>query len=66
MEYGPSYQRWWELHVRVARGDRLSLEDRAVYDTTRRALEESETLEPLQNVKQARGIARVGGATPPT
>jgi cell shape-determining protein MreC len=51
MEYGPP---WWELHVRVARGDRLSPKDRVVYDTTRRALEESETLEPLQNVKQAR------------
>ncbi len=54
MEYGSTYQRWWGLHVRVARGDRLSPEDQAVYDTTRRELEDDETLEPLQDAKQAR------------
>jgi hypothetical protein len=54
MVSGPAYQRWWELHVRVARGDRLSPEDRAVYDTTRRELEDDETFKPLQSAKQAR------------
>ena len=53
MMNGTAYQRWWELHVRVARGDRLSPEDRAVYDTTRRELEESEALQPLQSAKHA-------------
>lgn len=53
MEYGPSYQRWWELHLRIARGESLSAEERAVYDTTRRELEDNE-LVPLQVAKQAR------------
>lgn len=58
MEFGPAYQRWWELHLRVARGDSLSAEDRAVCDATRRALEESEVLVPLQDAKRARDELR--------
>jgi len=54
MEHGPTYQRWWQLHLRVARGERLSPAERAVYDAGRRELEDNETLEPLQNAKQAR------------
>ena len=54
MEHGPTYQRWWELHVRVARGERLSPADRVVYDAGRRELEDNGNSEPLQNAKQAR------------
>jgi hypothetical protein len=54
MEYGTTHRRWWELHVRVARGDRLSPEQQAVYEATRRELEDDETLGPLQDAKQAR------------
>ena len=45
----------WELHLRIAqRGDRLSPEDRAVYDATRRELDDNEALGAIQNAKQAR------------
>jgi septal ring factor EnvC (AmiA/AmiB activator) len=52
--YGPTSQRWRELHLRVARGDRLSAEDQAVYDATRRELEDNETRELIHNAQQAR------------
>jgi hypothetical protein len=58
MMNGSANQRWWELHVRVARGERLSPEERAVYDAIRRELEESETLQPLQSAKEARDELR--------
>ena len=54
MEYGPSYQRWWQLHLRIARGESLSAEERVVYDTTRRELENGEAVGPFQAAKQAR------------
>jgi hypothetical protein len=54
MEYGSAYRRWWELHLRVARGERLSDEDRAVYDATRHELEDNETLQPFRHARQAR------------
>ncbi|HXG09934.1 MAG TPA: hypothetical protein VNK04_09110 [Gemmataceae bacterium] len=27
-----TYQRWWALHLRVARGERLTAEEQAIYD----------------------------------
>jgi hypothetical protein len=54
MAYESVQQRWWELHVRVARGDPLSVEEQAIYDAARRELEEGEVLGPLQNARQAR------------
>jgi cell division protein FtsB len=54
MVHGTANQHWWELHDRVARGDRLTSEEFAVYDATRRELDESESLVPLQNARQAR------------
>ena len=53
MVYETADPNWWELHLRVARG-RLSPEDRAVYDATRRELDDSEALGAIQNAKQAR------------
>ena len=54
MEYGSENRRWWELHLRVARGERLIAEDQAVYDQRRREFDDSETFVPVQNAKQAR------------
>jgi hypothetical protein len=38
-----TYQRWWELHARVARGEPLSAEDQSFYDQVRRELEADES-----------------------
>lgn len=27
-----AYQRWWQLHIRVARGENLSVDEQAVYE----------------------------------
>ena len=49
-----AYRRWWQLHLRVARGELLSSEDRAVYDTLLRDLDEDESFLPLQQASEAR------------
>jgi hypothetical protein len=54
MEYGSEFQRWWPLHLRVARGESLSDEEQTIYQGYLRGLDESENLEPLQRAKQAR------------
>jgi hypothetical protein len=38
------YQRWWNLHLRVARGDKLDSADHAFYESVRQHLEAEETL----------------------
>jgi septal ring factor EnvC (AmiA/AmiB activator) len=39
-----TYQRWWNLHLRVARGDKLDSADHAYYESVRQQLEGEETL----------------------
>ena len=39
-----TYQRWWNLHLRVARGDKLDSADQAFYESVRQQLEGEETL----------------------
>ena len=39
-----TYERWWNLHLRVARGDKLDSADHAYYESVRQQLEGEETL----------------------
>lgn len=47
-------QHWWELHLRVARGESLTPEERNLYEATLRQLDESERLPHLNDAKVAR------------
>src|SRR5262245_28628435 len=50
-----AYERWWPLHIRVARGESLSAEDEAYYHAVRRELEREETLgDPSPELRDAR------------
>ncbi len=49
-----AYQRWWQLHVRVARGETLHPEESELYDVGRRELEQAEVLRPIETARRAR------------
>jgi hypothetical protein len=50
-----AYRAWWPLHLRVAKGERLSAEEQAVYAAGKRRLHEEETLEgSLVRLRQTR------------
>jgi hypothetical protein len=38
-----TYQRWWPLHLRAARGEELHDEERSFYEEGRRSLEQETT-----------------------
>lgn len=52
------YRHWWQLHVRVARGESLSPDERVAYEAGRRELEQAETLQPLEDARQSRNELR--------
>ncbi|MCI0681249.1 MAG: hypothetical protein L0Y71_04025 [Gemmataceae bacterium] len=47
-------QRWWGLHLRVARGELLASEEQAYYETIMRQLDGNEPLEPLRSALDTR------------
>ena len=49
-----TYQQWWQLHLRVARGDSLSPDEQASYHAGRRGLEREERLPETEQARQAR------------
>lgn len=49
-----AFQTWWELHVRVARGESLTAEESAVYQSGRQDLESGEESQLLLEAKHAR------------
>ena len=49
-----TFQSWWPLHLRVARGESLSAEERSFYDATRLALDHDEQQQPLQTAQLAK------------
>ena len=51
-------QNWWGLHLRVARGERLSEEERSLYDASLRELDNREVLASLSDARQARAELR--------
>ncbi len=54
-----TYQRWWALHLRVARGETLSAEERPFYEAGLKQLQQEETLkDPSDSIRELRaGIA---------
>jgi hypothetical protein len=48
------YERWWQLHVRVARDDLLTGEEKRLYEVGRVELEKTEDFVKLPAAKQAR------------
>jgi hypothetical protein len=49
-----AFQRWWELHLRVARGDLLNAEERDCYNAGRQDLDGDEKLEHVKSTREAR------------
>jgi hypothetical protein len=49
-----TFQTWWELHVRVARGESLTAEESAFYDSHRHDLETGEQSQLVLGAKHAR------------
>jgi predicted RNase H-like nuclease (RuvC/YqgF family) len=49
-----TYQQWWQLHLRVARGDSLSPDEQSSYHAGRRELEREERLLETEQARQAR------------
>jgi hypothetical protein len=50
-----SYRKWWPLHLRAAKGEKLSAEEQALYDEGKRRLHEEEALEgSLVHLRQTR------------
>jgi hypothetical protein len=51
----PTYQAWWALHLRVARGETLDAEARADYEAGLKQLHQEESLEDgAASLRQAR------------
>ena len=49
-----TYQGWWALHLRVARGEALNADDQALYEVGRTELEQQEDLrDPSASVREA-------------
>ena len=49
-----TYQQWWQLHLRVARGDSLSPDEQSSYHAGRRKLELEERVFETEQARQAR------------
>lgn len=49
-----AFQTWWDLHVRVARGESLTAEESEVYRSGQQDLESGEESELLLSAKLAR------------
>jgi hypothetical protein len=48
------FQRWWALHLQVARGRALGPEEKSFYDAGRHDVEADEKLQSLDSAKVAR------------
>jgi hypothetical protein len=48
-----TYQRWWPLHLRVARGETLAAEDQSFYDAQCKELDKAEILQVDQEAFRA-------------
>jgi hypothetical protein len=49
-----AYQHWWQLHLRVARGESLDPGEQSSYDAGRRELEREERLVETTEAKESR------------
>jgi predicted nuclease with TOPRIM domain len=48
------YQQWWQIHVRVARGELLSPEEEILYEAGRQELEKDEQQREMNSVRELR------------
>ncbi len=48
------FQSWWPLHLRVARGESLTPEEKSFYDATRQDFDSDEQLQPLRTTQLAK------------
>ena len=54
-----AYRQWWPLHLRVARGERLSSEEQGAYETGLKQLHQEESLNGnMEAVRQARAAVQ--------
>lgn len=53
-----TFQRWWEIHLQVARGLSLSPEEKTLYEAGRQELEKEEPLREVQKAREVRGQLR--------
>lgn len=49
-----TYQHWWQLHLRVARGESLGPKEQSSYDAGRRELEREERLLETTEARESR------------
>lgn len=49
-----TYQEWWQLHLRTARGDTLNAAERIRFDALRDELESAEEFRLLDKAREAR------------
>jgi len=49
-----NYQQWWQLHLRVARGESLGPDEQASYNAGRRELEREEQLLETMEARESR------------
>jgi hypothetical protein len=50
----PTYERWWQLHLRIAHGESLTHEEQSSYDAGRRELEQQEQLGETMAARELR------------
>ena len=49
-----TFQSWWPLHLRVARGESLTPDEKGFYDATRHAFDTDEQHKPLRTAQLAK------------
>jgi cell division protein FtsB len=52
----PTYQRWWDLHIRIARGEAIGGQERIAYEEGRKELHQEEDL--TEDISRLRGTRR--------
>jgi hypothetical protein len=57
------YKAWWGIHVRVARGERLTAAEQAAYEAGARRLDEAEVIQgDISRLRQTRAAAAAAEA----
>ena len=56
-----TYEKWWPLHLRVARGESLRAEEQRCYEAGREQLHDQEVLNEGLSLRESRGKLTVLG-----
>ena len=54
-----AYEQWWQIHVRAARGEQLSAEERTLYEAGCQDLDSAEQLRLVQDASELRDQLKV-------